>query len=174
MSKTREQKQQALKDYGEKLKQAKGLVFANFDGLKVKEIEALRKKCREEGIDYLVAKKTLMRLALKEAGLQDVDPKTFEKGVASIFGYEDEVAPAKIVGEFSKAHEALKPVGGILEQKFIDALKVQELSKLPSKKELLAKVVGSIQAPVSGFVNVLAGNLRGLVNVLNAIKGNKS
>ncbi|OGY45937.1 MAG: 50S ribosomal protein L10 [Candidatus Buchananbacteria bacterium RIFCSPHIGHO2_02_FULL_38_8] len=170
MAKTKQQKQEAVKSYTEKLKKAKGLVFANFDGLKVKEIEELRKKCREKGIDYIVAKKTLMKLALNEAGIESIDPKTFDKGVASVFGYEDEVVSAKIIGEFSKKHEALKPIGGILEYRFIDVSKVLELSKLPSRQELLAKVVGSMAAPVSGFVNVLAGNLRNLVGVLSAIK----
>lgn len=173
MAKTRQQKQQDLQSYIEKVGKAKGLVFANFDGLKVKEIEALRQKCREAGIDYLVAKKTLMKLAFKEAGIKDVDPKTFAKGVASVFGYEDEVAPAKIIGEFAKTHEALSPIGGILENNFIDQSKVIELSRLPSKQELLAKVVGSIQAPVSGFVGVLSGTLRSLVCALNAIKESK-
>lgn len=163
-----------MQDYTEKLKRSKGTVFANFDGLKVKEIEELRRKCRQQGIDYLVAKKTLMRLAFKEIGLSDVDPTTLEKGVTTVFGYNDEVAPAKIIGEFAKTHEFLKPVGGILENKFIDSAKVIELSRLPSKLELLAKVVGSIQAPVSGFVNVLSGNLRNLVYVLNALKNSKS
>jgi len=174
MAKTRQQKQVAVQDYTEKLKRSKGTVFANFDGLKVKEIEELRRKCRQQGIDYLVAKKTLMRLAFKEIGLSDVDPTTLEKGVTTVFGYNDEVAPAKIIGEFAKTHEFLKPVGGILENKFIDSAKVIELSRLPSKLELLAKVVGSIQAPVSGFVNVLSGNLRNLVYVLNALKNSKS
>ncbi|MBN1779270.1 MAG: 50S ribosomal protein L10 [Candidatus Buchananbacteria bacterium] len=174
MAKTKQQKQTDLQSYVEKLSRSKGLVFANFDGLKVKEIEELRKKCREAGIDYLVTKKTLMKLALKEAGIDDVDLKSFDKGVASIFGYEDEVASAKIIGEFSATHEALKPVGGVLENKFIDQAGVISLSKLPGKNELLAKVVGSIQAPVSGFVRVLAGNLTGFVRVLDAIKESKS
>lgn len=143
MPKTRQKKEQDIKSYIEKIGQSKGLVFANFDGLKVKDIEALRKQCRENGVDYVVVKKTLMKLAFQQANIA-VDPKTFQNGVASVIGYQDEVAPAKIIGQFAKTHEALKPIGGILEQQFIDAAKVIELSKLPSKQELLAKVVGSI------------------------------
>ncbi|OGY47622.1 MAG: 50S ribosomal protein L10 [Candidatus Buchananbacteria bacterium RIFCSPHIGHO2_01_FULL_47_11b] len=174
MAKTRKEKEVAVKDYSEKLTNALGLVFANFDGLSVKDVEALRKKCREQGIDYVVAKKTLMKRALAEAGIEGIDPKQFEKGVASVFSFDDEVAAAKVVGQFAKDHEALQPIGGLLEKKFIDSAMVMQLSKLPSKTELLAKVVGSIQAPVSGFVNVLAGNLRNLVYVINAIKESKS
>ncbi len=173
MPKSKQQKKQMVADLIDKLKKAKSLVFVNFDGLSVKEIEELRARCRSEKIDYLVIKKTLARLAFTEAGLK-IDPKNFEKGVAIAFGYEDEVAPARIIETFAKQHEMLKNIGGVLENNFVDSAKIIELSKLPSRLGLLAKVVGSIQAPVSGFVNVLAGNLRGLVQVLNAIKESKS
>jgi large subunit ribosomal protein L10 len=173
MAKTKQQKQQTVKDLTERLKKAKSLVFFNFDNLKVKEVEELRKNCRVENVDYLVAKKTLMKIAFKEAGITEVDPKTFDKGVAIAFGYGDEVAPARIVQDFAKEHEALYTVGGVLEDKYVNRDKILELAKLPSKDELLAKVVGSIKAPVSGFVNALAGNLRNLVYVLNAVKNNK-
>jgi large subunit ribosomal protein L10 len=173
MPKTRQQKETDVKTYGEKLAKAKGLVFATFDGLNVNDIEALRKKCREQGIDYVVAKKTLMKRAFEHAGLE-VDTQVFTKGVASVFGYDDEVAAAKIVGDFAKTHEALQPVGGILEAKFVDQATVIALSQLPSRQELLAKVVGSIQAPVSGLVGVLSATLRSLVGALTAIKESKS
>jgi len=173
MAKTKQQKEEIIKILTEDLKKAKSLVFVNFDGLKVKEVEELRKKCRAENIGYLVAKKTLMKKAFKDAGLEGVDPKSFEKEVATVFGYDDEVAPARIIQNFSKGHEALQAIGGILEGKFVAKDKIIELAKLPSRDELLAKVVGSIQAPVTGFVNVLSGNLRNLVYVLNAIKDNK-
>jgi large subunit ribosomal protein L10 len=85
----------------------------------------------------------------------------------------DEVAPAKILVDFAKGKE-MKIYGGLLEGKFITAAKVKELAGLPSKLELIALTVRTIQAPISGFVNVLAGNLRGLVNVLKAVKESKS
>ena len=174
MAKTREQKEQVIKDLINKLKKAKSLVFVNFDGLKVKEVEQLRKNCRAENVEYFVTKKTLIKKAFKEAGLGEIDPNKFEKEVATVFGYEDEVAPARIVQTFAKEHEALKAFGGILEGQYVEGNKIVELSKLPSKNELLAKVVGSIKAPVSGFVNVLAGNLRHLLYALNAIKESKN
>ena len=174
MPKTRQKKEEVVKDLTEKVKKAKSLVFVNFDGLKVKEVEELRQTFRKENIEYLVAKKTLMNIAFKDAGIENFDAKDFEKEVATVIGYEDEVAPARMVEKFSKDHEALKSVGGVLEGKFVDRAKVVELSKLPSREELLAKVVGSINAPVSGFVNALAGNLRNLVYVLDAIKSSKN
>jgi len=138
------------------------------------EIEELRGKCIEEGVGYSVAKKTLLNIALEKAGIKDIDTKSIEGSLATVFGMEDEVAPAKILAEFAKDHEALEIKGGILEGKLAPAEEIIKLSKLPSKAELYAKVVGSINAPVSGFVNVLAGNLRGLVYALNAIKESKS
>lgn len=174
MAKTRVQKEQALADYQDGLKRAKSVVFVNFDKLKVKEIEQLRKQCRAENIGYVVAKKTLMKLAMRDAGLDSVNPKAFDNSVATVFGFDDEVAPARVVQTFAKDHEALKTIGGILEGSYVDRERVLALATLPSKQELLGKLVGTIQAPVSGFVNVLAGNLRGLLYALNAIKESKS
>lgn len=174
MAKTRQQKEQVVKDLAEKLKKAKSLVFVNFAGLKVKETEKLRKNCRAENIDYVVAKKTLMKKAFKDAGITNIDPKSFAKEVAIALSYEDEVAPARILQNFAKEHEALVTFGGILEGQFVEQDKIIELAKLPTKSELKALVVGSIKAPISGLVNVLAGNLRNLVYGLNAIKDSKS
>ncbi len=174
MAKTRQQKEKTLADLSEKVKNAKSMVFVNFDHLKVKEIEDLRKKFRQEKIDYMVAKKTLLKMAFKDAGIADADPKTFEKSVGTAFGIEDEVAPARVAQDFAKTHEALFAFGGILDGKYVGRDKIIELATLPSKEELLAKMVGSIQAPISGFINVLAGNLRSLVYVLNAIKDGKN
>lgn len=173
MAKTRQQKEKELKSFADKFKNGKSLIFVNFTGLKVKEIEELRRNCRNAGVDYAVVKKRLIGLALKDAGI-DFDSKSLENSVAVAIGREDEVVPAKVVYEFAKGHDALKAVGGILEKNFIDKNQVEALAKLPSKDELLAKVVGSINAPVSGFVNVLAGNLRSLLYALNAVKEAKN
>ncbi len=174
MPKTKQQKETAINDLVEKIKESKSLIFINFKGLKVKEIEELRKKCRQEGIGYLVAKKTLMGFAFKQSGISDINPKEFDGEVATVLGFNDEVAPARIIQEFAKSHGSLKAIGGVIEGKFIDEVKVIELSKLPSKDQLLAMVVGSIKAPVSGFVNVLSGNLKSLLYVLNAVKDTKN
>ena len=173
MAKTRQEKEQSLKNLVEDLKSSKSAVFANFQGLKVSESEDLRQKCRDSKIKYVASKKTLLKNALKDLDL-DIDTKSFEGGVAIALGVEDEVTPAKIIADFAKGNELVTIFGGILEGKFMDANKIKELSNLPSKQELLAKVVGTINAPISGFVNVLAGNMRNLVNVLNAVKDTKN
>ncbi len=173
MAKTRQQKEESVKSLTDNIKSAKSVVFANFQGLKVAESDALRKTCREQNIGIVASKKTLVQKAMVDAGF-DVDTKTFDGSVATLFGLEDEIAPAQLVSKFAKKHEAVKFFGGVLEGKFIDADKVLELSKLPSKQELYARLVGTVNAPVSGFVNVLAGNIRNLVGVLNNIKEAKA
>lgn len=172
MAKSRQQKEETLKTLKEKLAQAKSVVFASFAGLKAKEIEDLRSRVRKEGMTYTVAKKTLMKKAFDEAGVAGTNPKSLTGSIGTLFG-QDEVSGAKLLDTFRKDHEALKLLGGILENKFVDAAGVLALAKLPGKQELLAKLAGTLQAPISGFVNVLAGNLRNLLNVLGAIKNNK-
>ncbi len=173
MAKSRIQKEETLKVLKEKLAQAKSVVFASFAGLKAKEIEDLRARVRKQGMTYTVAKKTLMEKAFSQAGFQGIDPKSLPGSIGTLLSL-DEVSGAKLLDGFSKDHGALKLLGGILENKFIDMARVLELAKLPSKQELLAKLAGTLEAPIAGFVNVLAGNLRNLLNILNAIKDRKN
>jgi len=172
MAQTKEQKKSIVKDLAEKLKNSKAVVFSDYKGLAVKDMMALRGELRKEGIDLKVAKKTLINLALKDAGME-VDAKKFEGQVALAISSQDEVAAAKIIAKTAKANENIKMIGGILGMKELTADEVRALALIPGKQELLAKLVGSINAPVSGFVNVLAGNIRGLVNVLKAVTENK-
>lgn len=173
MAKTRLEKEQALENLLNDFKNSASAVFANYQGLKVSESEELRQKCREQNILVHASKKTMLKRVLKDLGL-DVDTKQFEGSVAVFLGKEDEVAPAQVVANFAKDHEIVSLFGGLLEGQFISAEKVSALSKLPNKKQMLGQLVGTLNAPVSGFVNVLAGNLRGLVNVMNAIKEAKA
>lgn len=171
MAKTRQQKEAAVQALVLQLKKAKSVVFANFQGLKIKDTDELRAQCRAAKLTYLASKKTLVQRALSEIG-QELDTKPFAGGMAVLCA-DDEVAAAKIMAEFGRTREVAKIFGGMLDGMLVDAAKILALSKLPGKQELLARLVGSINAPVSGFVNVLAGNLRGLVNVLQAVKEKK-
>ncbi len=175
MPKNKIQKQEIFRNLNEKIKKSKSMVFAGFNALGVKDNENLRAILRKENSEYYVAKKTLMNLAFK-ANKLDINIRDFDGKVAAIFSYEDEIAPAKILGEFRKDKDKENRVfflGGILEGKLLSKQEVEALSKLPSKTELYAKLVGSLNAPISGFVNVLAGNIRNLVNVLKAIEEKK-
>jgi len=172
MAKNKEQKQKIVGNLKEKVSQMKSLVFFGYEGLNVKDIEDLRHKCKEADIEYTVPKKTLLSVAMKEAGIE-ADPKEIKGNYGIAISLKDEVVVAKILHDFAKTHEAAKILGGIFSGKLADSTMVLQLAKLPSREELLAKLIGSINAPVSGFVNVLAGNMRGLVQVLNSIKNNK-
>ena len=172
MPKTKEQKKVILRELVDKVVKAKSIIFTRYNGLTVKDNEDLRLRLRQENNEYYVAKKTLFSLALKDKAIAGLDVKSFAGQVAAVFGYNDEVSPAKIVGKFKKEKDKegkIEFIGGILENKFLNAAEVMSLSTLPSKQELYAKIVGSINAPVAGFVNALAGNIRNLVQVLKAV-----
>lgn len=170
---TKEQKKEIIKELAKKIKDSKAVVFSDYKGLKVKDMTALRNDLRASGIELKIFKKTLINLALKDAGIS-VDMKKMDGQIALAISSGDEVAAAKIIAKLAKVNENLKIAGGILGTKELTAEEVNALAKLPSREELLAKLVGTINGPVSGFVNVLAGNLRGLVQVLKAVadKGN--
>ncbi|MBU0731842.1 50S ribosomal protein L10 [Patescibacteria group bacterium] len=172
MPKTRKQKEEVVDKLTKDLEESKGVVFSTYMGLTVFDMEELRNLLHDEGAQMSVVKKTLLKRALEKAGFDDVDMDQFDSGVA-VTTADDEVVSAKTLAQFGKKHELVTFFGGIMENKFIDGEKVTALSVLPSKEELYAKIVGSINAPVSGFVNVLAGNLRNLVGVLGAIKDTK-
>ena len=173
MPKTRQQKEQALDSAKQDAKDAKSLVFVGYHGLSVPQVEELRKQLREEKVKFQVIKKTLIKKVLDSAKI-DVDVKNLGQGLAVAFAMEDEVSAAKILAKFQKENQALQIYGGILEEKFLDEAEVSALSKLLSKPELYAKLVGSINAPLSGLANVLAGAMRGLVQALNGIKEQKA
>ncbi len=173
MPKTREQKQHMIAEMAEKLSRIKSAVFTSVSGYTMEDANALREKGRDQGVELAVTKKTLLLRALEQNGFT-VSKDALEGSILTTLSYDDEVSAAKLVATFAKDREGIRIVGGILEGQIVDAAAVSQLASLPSKEELLAKVVGSLNAPVSGFVNVLAGNLRGLVYALNAIKEAKS
>lgn len=174
MPKSKIQKGEIMRDLTERIKKSKSIVFAGFNALGVKDNEVLRLQLRAENGEYYVAKKTLLGRALKEQGIDNLDTKSLDGKLAVIFSYEDEVAPAKVVDAFRKDKEdKIFFLGGILEGKLLSKTEVEALAKLPSKHELHARLVGTLNAPISGFVNVLAGNIRNLVNVLKAIEEKK-
>ncbi len=153
MPKTRQQKAVAKDRLVLEFKNAKSVIFADYKGMTVSQVSDLRKKTREANINYVVAKKSLFTLAAKEAGIE-LNAKQFPGMLGAAFGLEDEVAPAKILGDATKK-TSLKLVGGLFEGLMINQEKALALSLLPSKKELLGMVVGTMYAPVSAFVRAL-------------------
>ncbi|KKR67368.1 MAG: 50S ribosomal protein L10 [Candidatus Uhrbacteria bacterium GW2011_GWE2_40_58] len=172
MPKTREQKKQMIQELADKFGKMKSAVFTSISGYTVEDATALRSTGHKKGVELMVTKKTLLLQALKEKGLE-TSKDTLEGSILTAIGYEDEIAPAKIIADFVKGREGITIVGGVIEGAFVGANSIIQLSTLPSKQELLAKLVGSMNAPTSGFVNALAGNLRNLVYVLTAVKEQK-
>ena len=169
---TRAQKQKIIEGLQEKMSRQKTLVFIDIKGLKVKEMSLLKKKLKEVDANLQVIKKTLFNLVCKERGII-VNPKELPGQLALVFGFGDEVMPAKTVHQFAESHMALKIIGGYFEKNPLSAQDMINVGRLPSKQELLAKMVGSISAPISGFANVLQGNIKGLVLALNATRETK-
>jgi len=167
MAKTKEQKKKMITNLEEKIKKMKSLVFIDYYGLKVKELRSLLKK---KNCSYLVAKKTLLDIVLKKAGLDEIDLKKIQGGIGMVFGFDSEIEPAKLVVGFTKEHDKLKIQGGIFENNLIDAFQIISLSKLPTKQELFGQLVRVIKGPINNFVYALKGNLKNMVYVLNAIK----
>jgi len=169
---TRKQKEKIVKNLAEEIKVAKAVVFSDFKGLPVKDMAALRRQLREKEIKMQVLKKTLLTIAFKEAGMK-INAKELEGQIAVAISSKDEIEAAKIIAKTTKTNENLKIVGGFLGKNILSAKEIKALAKLPSKEELLAGLVRSLNVPVSGFVNVLAGNIRGLVQVLKTISETK-
>ena len=168
----RPEKAAKVAELKELLANSQAVVLVNYCGLTVSEDTELRKQMREAGVKYMVAKNTFTRIAAKEAGIEGLDGM-LENNTALAFAAEDPVAPAKIAYEFSKKHEKLEIKGGLLNGAVIGTDEIKALADLPSREELLAKLVGSMQAPISDFVNVLHGTLRNFVYVLDAIRDKK-
>lgn len=170
---TRSQKEEVVKDLTEKIKASKSIVFADYSGVKTNDINELKSRLKKEGTNLRVIKKKLVDLSLKNAKIE-VDIKSLPGQLAITISDNDEVAPARVLSKFVKENENLKILGGVLGVKGMSAKEVSDLAKLPSKEEMLAKLVGTLNAPLTGLVNVLSGNTRGLVTVLKAIADSKA
>ena len=169
----RSEKEKLVSEMTEKLNQAKTVVLVNYQGLKVNEIQTLKKNLREVGINFQITKNTLLRIALKEKGIE-VDSAILDQPIAAVWGMEDEVIPAKTTVSFAKAAEKLELVGGIVNGVFVDANIIKQLAALPGRDELYAQLVGTLNAPMSRLVNVLQGNLRSLVYILDQYAKSKA
>ena len=168
-----EAKKAIVQEIADKFENAQGAVVVDYRGLNVDEVTELRKQAREQGIFYKVYKNSMMRFAAKEAGYEGLlDSFVGPTGIA--FCDSDPVAAAKVFSTFAKDHKALEIKAGIVDGKVLDVAGVDELAKLPPKEQLVAKVLGGLNAPIAGFANVLNANLKGLVVALNAIAEQKA
>ena len=170
-------KQAVVAQLKEQLESAKGVVLTSYKGLTVAQDTELRRELREAGVSYHVVKNTMLRIAAKEAGIEGIE-EHLEGTTAFAFSTEDAVAPAKVICGFIKKNkledaEVLTVKVGMVEGKVIGVDEVKALAALPSREELIAELLGSMNAPISNTVNVLQGVIRNAVYVLDAIRSQK-
>jgi large subunit ribosomal protein L10 len=169
MSVNRAEKELSVAQVREALKNAKSVVLADNKGMTVSQVTKLRKELREVGVDLKVAKNTLIRIAARDLGIEGLDP--YLRGTTTLaLAHGDEASAAKKIREFFAKDKDPKFVvkAGILENKVIDAKGVVSLADLPSREQLLASILGGIQAPLQGVVGVLNGLLSSFAYAVDA------
>lgn len=166
----------SVSDLTSKLEKAKTVVFADYRGLSVNNQRLLRRQIIAVGGELIVAKNTLIKIALKEVkiGLPRDLEEILRGPTVVLFAYEDEIAPIKTLAEFTQAHDLPVVKAGFLTKEPLTKDQVATLAKLPTRLELIAKTIGSLKSPLSGIVQVLSGNIRKLVYALNALREVKS
>jgi large subunit ribosomal protein L10 len=157
MALTKEQKEKQIKDLKEGISKQKSMIFVDFSKVNSKDMFSLRKSLKEAGCALKIAKKTLVRIAFGQSNFSfwQKIKESVPGQLALVFGIEDEIAPARISNKFSKEHENFKILGGLFENKFIEKDRVLALAAIPSRNELLSRLVGSLSSPIASFVRVL-------------------
>jgi large subunit ribosomal protein L10 len=170
MALSKEKKAEVVGEVKELLDSSKMTVFAKYSGTTVKSMQQLRSQSKESGTVVKVVKNRLFKQALTQSGkFQGLDFSDLNGQLLYAFNSEDEVAPAQNLANFAKTETQIEFVGGLnADGQLLSAEDIKVLASLPTKDQLRAQLVGTIGAPISGFVNVLVGNVRGVLNVLNA------
>ena len=175
MSVTRKAKEVVVSDLNEGIQESGSVVLADFTGINVEDITELRVQMREAGVSFHVVKNTLLKRALEQIGVASEEGIFgLLTGPTAIAYSDDEVKPAKLIKDFQKAHKGLLTMkGGFVSGKSFSANEVLTLADMPSKEELLSRVVGSMNSPIQGFVMVTSGVIRKFLYAVNAISENK-
>jgi len=168
-----EEKKQMVADLADKFKNSAGGVLVDYQGINVEQDTKMRTELREAGVDYFVFKNTLARLAVKECGFDGLLP-ALVKMTAIAVSEKDPVAPAKILTSYADKIQTFNIKAGFVDGTVIDVDGVKRLATMPSKEELIAKILGSLQAPASGLANVINANMSGLARALQAICDKKA
>ena len=170
MALTKDQKKDVIDQVADLLGNSKLTVIAKYQGTSVKQMQQLRKEAKENSTSVKVIKNRLVKKAIAEnETLKGIDTASISGQLLYAFNSDDEVAPAQDLAKFAKTNPSIEFVGAITSDgKLLSVEDVNTLANLPSKEQLRAQLVGTIGAPISGFVSVVSGNLRGLVTVLGA------
>ena len=157
----------------QKVEKAQVAILTEYKGYSVEEITKLRRAIQKDGGDYMVTKNTLAKLAVQGTEYE-VLVDLLKGPVAIAFGFEDQVAPAKAVSKFIKESKKGAILGGCLDGKLLSAKEAEDLAKLPSKEELYAKILGSINSPASGIANSINAVMAGLTRAMAAVRDQKT
>ncbi|MDD5455635.1 MAG: 50S ribosomal protein L10 [Candidatus Margulisbacteria bacterium] len=168
----KESKVQVVDELKDKIKNNNYIYFLEYQGLNVEQMTGLRALLKENSSELKIYKNTFSLRALHEARQEAGEEvkKILTGSTALIFSTVDPVKPAKILMDFIKQNDAAKMKGALIQNKFLDTASVKTLSTLPSKEVLIAKLLMLMNSPITGFVNVLQGNLRKFVYAVNAVK----
>lgn len=164
---------QMLEDIKSDIQSCGAMWVVDYRGLTVKEIQALRRAIREADAQMKVYKNTIMHIALGELDCPDMD-EVLAGPSAFVFAGEDPVASAKVLRDFAKDNENLEVKGGMMDGAFVNAAQVNEIASLPSREELIAKLLGTINNPLVKTVRVLNGPMEAFARVVSAIEGQKA
>ena len=170
MAISKDKKNELVADLTELLTNAKTTVYAKYQGLTVAELQELRKAAREAGVKIKVVKNRLVRVAMGQIGVyKDTDTTGLTGQLLYAISSEDEVAPAKVLANFAKTHDALNLVGGFSDLgNSLSEEEVKALAAMPSKNELIAQVVAQLLSPATDSISALSGGLSGIVSGLEA------
>jgi large subunit ribosomal protein L10 len=165
-----------VKKLKERLEGAKSIVLIDYKGINIEEVDELRNRMRNSGVDYFVSKNTLIKIALNELGIKALD-ESLVGPTAVAASKDDEIAPARELEKFKNdvAKEKDYPnfKVGLVANELFDAAQLKQLASLPSREELIAKILQGFNAPITGFVGVLQGIIRKFVYVVDAIAKQK-
>ena len=170
MALSKDKKAEVVAEVSQLLNSSKLTVIAKYSGTSVKSMQQLRKTAKEGDTTISVVKNRLVKKAMQQTDkFAATDTSVLTGQLMYAFNSDDEVAPAQVIANFAKTEPQLEFIGGLnADGSLLSADDVKALASLPSKDQLRAQLAGTIAAPLSGFVNVLSGNVRGVLNVLNA------
>ncbi len=168
----RDQKQQEIDGLKDRFVKSQSVILADYCGLTVNQMQDVRTKLRAASVEFRVAKNTLAKRAIKDTDSEPLSD-VLSGPTAFAFSYDDPVAGARLLSELVEDHEAFEIKGGILGDKLLSIADILALAKLPTKEVLLSQLLSVMNGPMTGFVTVLNGNQRNLVQVLSAIKDSK-
>jgi len=170
---SRDSKEKIVNELIEKLKNTKGLILTDYQGMNVPQINKLRNELKEQQVEFRVIKNTLIQKASEELKIEEI-AKDLVGCTAIAYSSEDGISPAKWLKEYSKKNKLeLKIKSGFIDGKFFKPDKIMEIADLPSKDILISNAIAGIKSPINSLVFVLKGTLRGLVYTLEAIKQEK-